>query len=163
LWQVYLTYSVVLWVWSSTPNVGLISVAQKFPSFSLNNEPLQFVQEFKGHILSNTQLDDADIARERKNLFYRCNVLIRRFYDCSVAVKQRLFKSFCLCFYDVALWSNFTAFSYNKLKSAYVKCCKIFFGYNKYYSVTVMNLIYLILTLWSGRTMSEENVLNEMS
>ena len=67
-------------------------------------------------------------------------MLIRRFYNCSVAVKQRLFKSFCLCFYDVDLWSNFTAFSYNKLKSAYtyVKCCKIFFGYNKYYSVTAM-------------------------
>ena len=27
---------------------------------------------------------------------------------------------------------------YNKLKSAYVKCCKIFFGYSKYYSVTAM-------------------------
>ena len=65
-------------------------------------------------------------------------MLIRRFYNCSVAVKQRLFKSFCLCFYDVALWSNFTAFAYNKLKSAYVKCCKIFFGYNKYYSVTAV-------------------------
>jgi len=54
-------------------------------------------------------------------IIYRCNMLIRRFYNCSVAVKQRLFKSFCLCFYDVdhvALWSNFTAFSYNKLKSA---------------------------------------------
>jgi len=113
-------------------------VAQKFPSFTINNEPLQFIQEFKGHILSNIQLDDADIARERKNLFYRCNMLIRRFYNCSVAVKQRLFKSFCLCFYDVALWSNFTAFSYNKLKSTYVKCCKIFCGYNKYYSVTAM-------------------------
>ena len=31
-----------------------------------------------------------------------------------------------------------TAFFYNKLKSAYVKCCKIFFGYSKYYSVTAM-------------------------
>ena len=37
----------------------------------------------------------ADIARERKNLFYRCNMLIRRFYNCSVAVKQRLFKGQC--------------------------------------------------------------------
>jgi len=41
-------------------------VAQMFPSFTINNEPVQFVQEFQylGHILSNTQFDDADIARE---------------------------------------------------------------------------------------------------
>jgi len=62
----------------------------------------------------------------------------RRFYSCSVAVKLRLFKSFCLCFYDAALWDNFTAGSLDKLRSAYVKCIKVFFGYAKYYSVTTM-------------------------
>ena len=43
-------------------------VAQKFPSFTINNEPLQFVQEFKylGHILSNTELDDGDSPRKEK-------------------------------------------------------------------------------------------------
>ena len=42
--------------------------------------------------------------------------------------------------YDVALWGNFTASSYNKFKSVYVKCCKIFSRYSKYayYSVTAM-------------------------
>jgi len=41
---------------------------------------------------------------KRRNLFYRCNMLARArsFYSCSVAVKLRLFKSFCLCFYDAA-------------------------------------------------------------
>jgi len=62
----------------------------------------------------------------------------RRFYSCSVAVKLRLFKSFCLCFYDAALWDNLTAGSLDKLRSAYVKCIKVFFGYAKYYSVTTM-------------------------
>jgi len=60
------------------------------------------------------------------------------FYSSSVAVKLWLFKSFCLCFYDAALWDNFTAGSLDKLKSAYVKCIKVFFGYAKYYSVTTM-------------------------
>jgi len=45
-------------------------------------------------------------------------MLARRFYSCSVAVKLRLFKSFC-CFYDAALWNNFTAGSLDKLRSAY--------------------------------------------
>ena len=35
----------------------------------VNNAIIQFVNEFKylGHVVSNSQLDDADIHRERKN------------------------------------------------------------------------------------------------
>jgi len=42
---------------------------------------LNYVNEFKylGHALSNSQLNDADIHRERRNLFHRCNMLTRRF------------------------------------------------------------------------------------
>ena len=65
-------------------------------------------------------------------------MLARRFYSCSMAVKLRLFKSFCLCFYDVALWNNFTAGAFDKFRSAYVKCIKVFFRYSKFYSVAEM-------------------------
>ena len=57
---------------------------------------------------------------------------------CAVAVKLQLFKSFCSCFYDVALWKIFTAGCLDKFRSAYVKCIKVFFGYAKVYSVTDM-------------------------
>jgi len=72
-------------------------VAHQFPNFMANNVALKYVNEFKylGHVVSNSQLDDADIHRERKNLFYRCNMLTRRFSKCSVAVKLRLVKTFC--------------------------------------------------------------------
>ena len=66
--------------------------------------------KYLGHIINNSLLDDADIYRGRRNVFYRCNMLARRFYSCSVAVKLRLFKSFCLCFDNLALWNNFTIF-----------------------------------------------------
>jgi len=114
---------------SSAQNVGL--KMRFFPNFTVNNETSRrtFVKEFKylGPIVNNSQLDDADICRERRNVFYRCNMLARRFYSCSMAVKLRLFKSFCLCFYDVALWNNFTAGAFDKFRSAYVKCIKVFF------------------------------------
>jgi len=103
-------------------------VAYQFPNFLVNNAILKFFNEFKylGHVVSNSQLDDADIHRERKNLFYRCNMLMRRFSKCSVAVKLQLFKTFCLCFYDIGLWCNFTSGAFAKLQSAHVKCVKIF-------------------------------------
>ena len=51
-----------------------------------------------------------------------------------------LFRSFCVCFYDTALWCNFTSSAMNKLASSYCKCIKIFFNVDKYSSVTTMLL-----------------------
>jgi len=53
-------------------------ITYQFPNFTINNEQLIFVNEFKylGHILNNSQLDDADIYRERRNLFFRCNSIL---------------------------------------------------------------------------------------
>ena len=78
----------------------------------VNNAILKFIDEFKYlcHVV-----DDANIYRERKNLFYRCNMLTRRFSKCSVAIKLQLFKTFCLCFYDIGLLCNFTSGAFAKL------------------------------------------------
>jgi len=88
--------------------------------------------------LNNSQLDDVDIYRERRNLFFRCNMQARRFYSCPVAVKLRLFKSFACVFmmrrYGIillqALWTNLDQRMSNALR--------YFFRYTKYYSVTTM-------------------------
>ena len=98
------------------------------------------VAQFKylRHIIEQSFVDDTDINRELKNLFARTNLLLRRFSYCSLPVKLQLFKSYCVCFYDIALWSNFHACVLSKLPSAYVKCLKLFFGYSKYSSVTAM-------------------------
>ena len=75
-----------------------------FPSFSLSGCQLSFVTHFKylGHITEHTLHDDSDISRElRCLLFTRTNVLIRRFWRCSLDVKLRLFRTYCMCFYDI--------------------------------------------------------------
>jgi len=43
-----------------------------------------------------------------------------------------------MCYYDAALCNTCTVGSLDKLRSAYVKSIKVFFGYAKYYSVTTM-------------------------
>jgi len=73
--------------------------------------------------MSNSQLDDADIHHERKKIFYRCNMLTRQFSKCSVAVKLQLFKTFCLCFYNIELWCKRLEHLSN---SSQVKCVKYF-------------------------------------
>jgi len=113
-------------------------VTDKFPNFVINGCLLNFVSQFRylGHILSDNMNDDDDIRREIKNLFVRTNVLIIRFYRCSRKLKLILFKTFCSCMYDVALWTYFSATAYNKFKSAYNKCVKKMFGYMRRDSMT---------------------------
>ena len=64
-------------------------VSKSFPQFTIGAAQLQFVTEFKylGHLICNDLTDDSDIRREIRNMFYRTNVLVRRFSRCSVDVK----------------------------------------------------------------------------
>lgn len=117
-------------------------VLHNFPCFMLLNQPVKFVAQFRylGHILNNEFTDDDDIKREIRNLFMRTNLLLRRFGKCSIAVKLVLFKSYCLCLYDAALWNTIALSTKDKLTSCYNKCIKIFFGFSRYFSVTTMLL-----------------------
>ena len=56
-----------------------ILLITSFPEFCVNGEKLQFVESFKylGHIISNSNIDDADIQREVSNMFIRTNILAR--------------------------------------------------------------------------------------
>ena len=105
------------------------TVSESFPQFRLAGNNISFVPMFKylGHLIDNKLLDDADVHREIKCLFTRTNIMIRRFSRCSLSVKLRLFRSYCICFYDIALWKNVKASILSKLKSAYIKCMKMFF------------------------------------
>jgi len=115
-------------------------IATEFPLLKVGDSYINYVSQFKylGRIVSCDMTDDEDIEREVKNMFIRTNILIRKFNKCSVAVKTTLFKSFCLCFYDIALWKSFKVGTMNKFRSCYNKCVKLWFGYQRSYSVTAM-------------------------
>ena len=93
-------------------------VCTAFLVFKLEGCNLVVVEHFKylGHIIDNRLSDDSDIKREIKNLFMRANLLCRRFQRCSLLVKLKLFRSYCICFYDTALWANFTVATLLKFK-----------------------------------------------
>ena len=80
------------------------------------------MQKFKylGHIISNNFTDEEDIDREVRNMFG----LAHKFVQCSLRVKIQLFKTFCLCFYDIALWSVFKCGTIQKFRSCYHNCIK---------------------------------------
>jgi len=115
-------------------------VANIFPQFKLGNNTLQYVKQFKylGHVITEDLTDDAVIQREIRNLFTRTNILLQQFHRCSVAVKCTLFRAYCICLYDAALWSRYNAGLLRRLNSCYNKCVKLFFGFKRSDSVTNM-------------------------
>ena len=113
-------------------------VAKSFPPLKLGSECLQYVSCFKylGHAITSTLTDDLDIQREIRNMFMRTNMLVRRFSKCSWDVKVTLFKSYCICLYDAALWATYNSGTISKLATCYNRCIKTFFGFRRRDSVT---------------------------
>ena len=66
---------------------------------------------------------------------------IQIFRSCNWQQTLWLFGSYCLCFYDIALWCNFSCSVRKKFSMCYYNCMKAFFGYRKYDSVTNMLLV----------------------
>ena len=65
-------------------------------------------------MIDNDFRDDDDIKRKMRNMFMRSNILIRRYGNCSGAVKLLLLKGFCLCLYDASIWLNYSITVYDK-------------------------------------------------
>ena len=42
-----------------------------------------------------------------------------------------LFRSYCICLYDAALWSVYNAGTISKLAACYNRCIKTFFGFTR--------------------------------
>ena len=63
------------------------------PSIYLGGNKLNFVDCFKylGHFITSDFKDDMDIGREVKSLYFRRNLLIRKFHYVSIEVKCALF------------------------------------------------------------------------
>ena len=89
--------------------------------------------KYLGHILNNKLTDDDDIKREIRCMFVRTNILLRRFGKCSVAVKMSLFRSYCLCFYDIGMWTKYSSTVFKRMEACYNKCIKSFFKYRRFY------------------------------
>ena len=79
------------------------------PSFAVNDTVIGEVAKVKylGHVIANDMTDDADMMRQRRQLYALGNVLSRRFHMCSIEVKNTLFRSFCTPMYTCQLWWNF--------------------------------------------------------
>ena len=56
--------------------------------------------------------DDADFNRQRRALFVQGNIILRKFYMCSIDVTFTLFRTYCSPMYPVLSWWNYKNYYY---------------------------------------------------
>jgi len=93
-------------------------ISADLPCFTPDNCKLKFVSQFRYlgpfycHIINDNLKNGDDIKREIKKLFVNTNTLVNRFQRCSHNIKLVLFKSVCMCMYDLALWKYYSVTVY---------------------------------------------------
>ena len=70
-------------------------------------------------MLQSNRKDDSDMKRQIRRIYTRGNMLISRFKNCSVNVKNCLFRTYCTNVYGGQLWFNYRKPMYQKVKVTY--------------------------------------------
>lgn len=80
--------------------------------------PLTRMKQFiyLDHLLTTDLNDDANIERERREMYIRENMLGRRFSKCSHQVKIMLFRAYYTSLYTSNLWARYTQKAYIALR-----------------------------------------------
>lgn len=114
------------------------------PNFKLNGEILKEVKYYKylGCIISNDLKDDLDIDRQRRKLYVQGNIILRKFFMCSVEVKLKLFTAYCSTMYVPHLWINYNRCTINKLYIAYHSIFKQFVNFSKFESTSLLCTVF---------------------
>ena len=114
------------------------------PEFFLNGSQLSITDSIKylGHYFSNDLTDTKDIKRQCAKLYIQGNTIIRKFYMCTVDVKLTLFRCFCMPMYTPHLWWNYTKATINRLYVSYHNIFKLFLGFSKFESTSLLCTVY---------------------
>ncbi|XP_052758207.1 uncharacterized protein LOC128202323 [Galleria mellonella] len=110
------------------------------PDIQLHGANIKRVHKFKylGHYVTDDLKGQTDVARERRALAVRCNMLARRFARCSEEVKITLFKAYCQTFYTSSLWVNCTQASLSALRIQYNNSFRVLLGLPRFCSASSM-------------------------
>ena len=86
----------------------------------LNGVRVQFLNQVKylGVWINASLKDDDDLQRQVKSLYCAANKLRGTFDQCTPAVKNTLFRAYCMPMYAYQLWNKYTQISMKRLCAA---------------------------------------------
>ena len=99
------------------------------PSIYIGMRRITVVREEKylGVTVCSDRNDDTAIRKETRALYYRGNMLYRKFKGCSEDIKIQLFSSYCFSFYCSSLWSRHKRATITAIKVAYNNIFRLLF------------------------------------
>jgi len=113
-------------IFNCNNTIGVLFCPKKYkqpaPSnVSLNGVRVQFLNQVKylGVWIKASLKDDDDIQRQVKSLYCTANKLRSIFDQCSPAVKNTLFRAYCMPMHACQFWSKYTQTSMKRLCAAY--------------------------------------------
>ena len=114
------------------------------PTLQLGGLDLKITHSVKylGHSLTSDLKDDDDIARQCRVLYAQGNILLRKFFMCTLDVKLKMFKTYCTPLYTAHLWFNYKKTSLNKLYIAYHNIFKLLLNFSKYESTSLLCTVF---------------------
>ena len=82
------------------------------------------------------------INRQCMTLFVQGNIILHKFYMCSIDVKLTLFHTYCSPMYSIQLWWNYKKSTINRLHIVYRNIKKLFLGLFKYESTSFLCILF---------------------
>ena len=106
----------------------------------LGGTNIECVDSYKylGHVIGQELGDELDIRSKERSLYARSNMLNRKFYFCTPAVKRQLFQSYCSSIYLSFLWCKFTKSTLRSITVAYNNSFRILFQLPRFCSASAM-------------------------
>ena len=110
------------------------------PIFSLQNDVLQFVSQYKylGVLINEHMNDDDEMSQRMRNIYATGNMLIRKFGSCCSTIKILMFKTFLSQVYGCSLWASYKAYTYNKVKVSHNDIFRSLFHVPRYESASTL-------------------------
>ena len=114
------------------------------PHLELHGEAVRVTHStrYLGHIFCDDFTDDNDIGRQCRTLYAQGNTILRKFYMCSLDVKLKMFKSYCMPLYTAHLWLYYRKGTINRMYTAYHNIFKLIMGFSKFCSTSLMCTIF---------------------
>ena len=122
------------------------------PNIMLDDVVLNYTSRFKylGHVLTEDFNDNEDIEREVRSLCVRGNLIARKFYFCSTAVKLTLFKIYCYPWYTASLWANYNLGTLSRLKVTYNDIFRRLMGVPRWTSARALFVEYRVNSFYEN-------------
>lgn len=107
------------------------------------DSPIKIVKEevYLGCILNEKLTDDNHIVKETRNNYIRGNMLIRKFRQCSIDVKIKLYKTYCSNVYCCPVWCDYKRRIIQKLHVSWNKILKVIMNVPYDHSASMLFLV----------------------